>query len=152
MGRRPSPTAVWPRRCWDMDRAKRASLREGPLAALFRSTEEEGLEPRAEAAPVAQPEPPRAAPPAAAPTPVRRVVDDVEIEERPQVRSYEERLRHVFSSDVPENILDRSSGSRPMYGRDEPRPVSTPQQVTNPILRVVGVGGAGVNAVNRMIE
>ncbi|MFL5838874.1 MAG: cell division protein FtsZ [Thermoleophilaceae bacterium] len=39
-----------------------------------------------------------------------------------------------------------------MYGRDEPRPVSTPQSVTQPVLRVVGVGGAGVNAVNRMIE
>ena len=27
-----------------MERGKRASMREGPLAALFRKTEEEGLE------------------------------------------------------------------------------------------------------------
>ena len=29
---------------------------------------------------------------------------------------------------------------------------STPQGVVTPVLRVVGVGGAGVNAVDRMIE
>ena len=29
-----------------MERGKRASMREGPLAALFRKTEEEGLEER----------------------------------------------------------------------------------------------------------
>ena len=30
--------------------------------------------------------------------------------------------------------------------------MSTPQQILQPVLRVVGVGGAGVNAVNRMVE
>ena len=40
------------------------------------------------------------------------------------------------------------------HGREEPSIASlpAPQQVQEPILRVVGVGGAGVNAVNRMIE
>ena len=113
-----------------MDRGKRASMREGPLSALFRSTEEEGQETVAEVAPAPEPPP---------------VVDEPR-----QVRSYEERLRHVFSADVPDNLMERTS--RPLYGRAEPRPVSTPQSVTQPVLRVIGVGGAGVNAVNRMIE
>ena len=68
-----------------------------------------------------------------------------------------ERLRTVFSSDIPENMMERAS---------EPAPDSEPRVVTDresihqpaspltrePVLRVVGVGGAGVNAVNRMIE
>ena len=129
-----------------MDRGKRASMREGPLSALFRSTEE--LDEMQEAA---KPAPARKKPKAAAPPPppAPRVVE----EEAPRpVRSYDERLRHVFSADIPENILEREPAHRPVYGRDEPRPVSTPQNVTHPVLRVVGVGGAGVNAVNRMIE
>src|SRR3984957_10692922 len=35
-----SPTASWHRRSWLMANPKRASMREGPLAALFRKTEE----------------------------------------------------------------------------------------------------------------
>src|SRR5947208_7680291 len=43
---------------------------------------------------------------------------------------------------------------RPRYGREEPSAgsVRVPEPVHEPVLRVVGVGGAGVNAVNRMIE
>ena len=59
-----------------MASGKRASMREGPLAALFRKTETEGLEDDA-AAPPAEPlraeqpprEPARPAPPAPAPAP-----------------------------------------------------------------------------------
>src|SRR5436190_4676111 len=120
-----------------MDRGKRASMREGPLAALFRSTEAPAEEPVREEPRAAAPPPP----PAPAP---------VEVDEPRAPRAYQERLRDVFSSDIPENIMDRHS--RPLYGREEPRAVSTPGSVTKPILRVVGVGGAGVNAVNRMIE
>jgi cell division protein FtsZ len=130
-----------------MDRGKRASMREGPLSALFRSTEEPDQtaeEPRAEVAPA---EPPRVEPaPIERPRPAPRVVEEPPRE----VRSYEQRLRHVFSNDIPDNMLEREP--RPVYSRDERRPVSTPQSVTQPVLRVVGVGGAGVNAVNRMIE
>jgi cell division protein FtsZ len=120
-----------------MDRGKRASMREGPLSALFRSTEELDREEQQASAPPPPPPPP------------------VEVDEPRPVRSYEERLRNVFSSDIPDNIMDRKS--RPAYGREEPRPhsqapVSTPQRLQNPVLKVVGVGGAGVNAVNRMIE
>ena len=127
-----------------MERGKRASMREGPLAALFKSTEPEEVAeqapPKAEAAPVV-PEP--------APQP-RRVERPAPRTEPVAPRRPEERLRQVFSADIPENILERSD--RPRWGREEPRPASTPQQVTEPVLRVVGVGGAGVNAVNRMIE
>src|SRR3954451_12861311 len=139
-----------------MDRGKRASMREGPLSALFRSTaemDEEATTPQAEAAPVeppkAKPEPPAEPqritlpePPAPAPRIERQ---------RPEPRAYEQRLRDVFSSDIPNNMMERET-QRPMYGRDEPRAISTPQHVAHPVLRVVGVGGAGVNAVNRMIE
>jgi cell division protein FtsZ len=144
-------------------------MREGPLSALFRSTAEsdEG------AAPEAEPRVERVAPPApegdhAAPeTPVRRGVADITLPdpepaprirrstpaaEPAQPRAYEQRLRDVFSADIPNNMMEREPVSRPNYGREQPRAISTPQNVAHPILKVVGVGGAGVNAVNRMIE
>ena len=50
-------------------------------------------------------------------------------------------------------MLERTSEPHPpRYGREEPTPIATPDQVLQPVLRVVGVGGAGVNAVNRMVE
>jgi cell division protein FtsZ len=113
-----------------MDGGKRASMREGPLSQLFRKTEDEKPqdEPRRE----------------------------------PEPRRYEEgvpepadRLRNVFSSDIPENILERAPARREI---EEPvpqpqfRPAPGQPHVHQPVLRVVGVGGAGVNATNRMIE
>jgi cell division protein FtsZ len=65
------------------------------------------------------------------------------------VPSPEERLRSVFASDIPENIMERGPSAPP-----EQQHVSTPGtpgHTRDPILRVVGVGGAGVNAVDRMI-
>jgi len=69
-----------------------------------------------------------------------------------RVPSPEERLRTVFSQDIPENIMERPSEGAPRYGRNEPQVATEPEPVLQPVLRVVGVGGAGVNAVNRMIE
>jgi cell division protein FtsZ len=116
-----------------MGSGKRASMREGPLAALFRKTETEGVEPREpSAAPPAQP-PERAAAPRT-PTP-------------------QERLRHAFSSDVPDDVM--APGGRhvpPPSAADYRWDAEGPQGVRQPQLRVIGVGGAGVNAVNRMIE
>jgi cell division protein FtsZ len=155
---------------------KRASMREGPLAALFRRTEEEGLHgeglPAEETAdrrpPTAEPEPElrreepprtelRPAPPSARGPEGNKRADGlhgssearvVEEEAPRRVPTPEERLRNVFSSDIPENILDRPGTPT----RVAPDPVATPDPLRGPVLRVVGVGGAGVNAVNRMIE
>jgi cell division protein FtsZ len=135
-----------------MPNAKRASMREGPLAALFRKTAEDttGSEPSPHAEDRTLP----AAPP---PSPEPETQVDVEH----HVPSPQERLRHVFSSDIPENVLDR-----PVEREPEPEPAhdvyarpdhvaesfAPPRTVGSPVLKVVGVGGAGVNAVNRMIE
>jgi cell division protein FtsZ len=139
-----------------MERGKRASMREGPLAALFRKTEDEGLEEPLRKEPEepgneqratgneAAPEPPRPQQTPAA----RRVEEPVE----PPPRTPEERLRTVFSSDIPENMLERPEPAQPRYGREEPHLASVTAPVHTPVLRVVGVGGAGVNAVNRMEE
>jgi cell division protein FtsZ len=142
-----------------MESRKRASMREGPLAALFRRTEEEGTESEEKAAappeekPQAQ-EPPAPEPPQTEPEP--------EEDKGPTVPAPRERLRHVFSSEIPENILERpgqpAAPERPVapppppVAREHDEPYSPPRHTGSPVLRVVGVGGAGVNAVNRMIE
>ncbi|MBN1530351.1 MAG: cell division protein FtsZ [Thermoleophilaceae bacterium] len=175
-------------------------MREGPLAQLFRKTDEDEAAapeaPKAEAEPkagrplpeggpapqatrhVPEPRPEsRAEEPPAPPDGFasrateaarraeeraeRRRQREVEREtgEDPQrvsryegVPTPEERLRSVFSSDIPENILERAPARR----APEPEPFAAEPPLTKgstePVLRVVGVGGAGVNAVNRMIE
>src|SRR4051812_14474976 len=163
-----------------MERGKRASMREGPLAALFRKTEEEGIEEKPAPKPVEREEfgqtEPRGGMPIPAPDhsqepldsgdprleelrpapPSARPAQQEPVEEERRVRSPEERLRQVFSHDIPENIMELSPSSdrdvKPRFGREEPRVPVEPAGVLQPILRVVGVGGAGVNAVNRMIE
>jgi cell division protein FtsZ len=120
-----------------MASGKRASMREGPLAALFRKTETDGLE---DAPTAAEPEPP--APPAPAPAAPR---------DEPRVPTPQERLRHAFSSDLPENIMSPPAVPPPSAS-DYQWSGAGAREVTQPQLRVVGVGGGGVNAVNRMIE
>ena len=202
-----------------MPNAKRASMREGPLAALFRKTAEDTgapgapggdaapdqpseatpassapaapdtpaasatPAPAAPATPPASPVPPAtpaasaSAPPApAAPAsaPPAPAPDAAPPEHR--IPTPQERLRHAFSADIPENFMDRPRRPEPepaaaapppgapgpagrapepdVYARSErsaeafgvARPVGTP------VLRVVGVGGGGVNAINRMVE
>src|SRR5437868_4025439 len=138
-----------------MASGKRASMREGPLAALFRRTDEEETPateaPSAAAEPAAPParETPRAAeapptqPAPTAPPP------PVEIEE-PRLPTPQERLRHAFSSDIPDDILERPADEpyedapEPRAATDEPSPWGQAKPVGQPVLRVVGVGGAGV--------
>jgi cell division protein FtsZ len=144
-----------------MASGKRASMREGPLAALFRKTEEDAQQP---AAPAEQPaaETAAPAPEAAAPAAPPREAPDVPhpslradapppVEEPPPaVPTPQERLRQAFSSDIPENILEPvAPAPRDVYSDVRAAAHSTG---VGPVLRVVGVGGAGVNAVNRMIE
>ena len=95
----------------DRAAAKRASMREGPLASLFKRTDEE---------------------PEAPPAP-------------------QERLRGAFAADLPANgpapappvVADAAAAGVPR---------AAPIGLGQPMIRVVGVGGAGVNAVNRMID
>src|SRR5438046_2082423 len=85
---------------------KRASMREGPLAALFRRTEEQDAEERPEEKRPPEREPdPRAEEPG---PPVAATEAPSEPRE-PEVPQPRERLRHVFSPDIPENILDRGA-------------------------------------------
>src|SRR5918998_1688807 len=157
-------------------RNRRASMREGPLADLFRSTTPREDETREQRQPsreddpgevfdyqseIADPPEPPAAPPRREEE--TRVVDpepelgDVsayrtEEDESEEITSVvpeaKERLRTV-SPPPPEP----EEPEAPVFGREQPRrsAMSTPQ-VAMPVIRVVGVGGAGVNAINRMIE
>ncbi len=109
-----------------MATGKRASMREGPLADLFRRTDE--------VAPAPAPEP----------------------REEPRVPSPQERLRHAFSADIPDDIMERPVEREPEVFEPEVRSWAPaepePAFAGAPVLRVVGVGGGGVNAVNRMVE
>src|SRR4051812_12882445 len=244
----PSPIAISRRRFSPMASGKRASMREGPLAALFRKTDDDeapasaGEQPAARGAEAPASEPalpvreaeatprraasripaapppeapaPRAAspvpaapPPATpagqqerrppqptaeqrAPEPQRRAPQPraaqqeredreppphpretgyphpslgatpapVEVEE-PRLPTPQERLRHAFSTDIPDDILARPAdepydepGPDLRVASDEPTAWGEARPVGQPVLRVVGVGGAGVNAVNRMVE
>jgi cell division protein FtsZ len=137
-----------------MANAKRASMREGPLAALFRKTEEAEEE---AAGPPSQPvgETPRATPEerrpreSGVPHPALEA-SPAEYEEEVHVPTPRERLRQAFSSDIPENVMERPA-ARPVmdeYAREHP----AAGPVGQPVIRVLGVGGGGVNAVNRMVE
>jgi cell division protein FtsZ len=171
-------------------RNKRASMREGPLADLFRSTgadapadppeapgtffdqdQEATGEPAAAppspareepyvrreepAASEPQPDPGREAPvarPAEPPAPEavaeQRPTDPPESDE-----SAPERLKRVFAEEPRPRQTTEDFLQTPRYGREEPAyeaPGSgEPHQ---PVIKVVGVGGAGVNAVNRMVD
>ena len=181
-------------------RNKRASMREGPLADLFRSTADDapadppeapryGREDPAQAqraqdegdraagpvagegAPASQasaetppPAPPAAEAPAADASAQQADFFDQDAEaprpEAPQAdegqssaESAPERLKRVFNEEPrPREREDFLPGS-PRYGREEPayEPPGSgePHQ---PVIKVVGVGGAGVNAVNRMVD
>jgi len=174
---------------------QRASMREGPLAALFRKTEEleKGEQPAAEAkaaqdapaqdapardtpsrdtpaqSPLPEPEPVRASPehPRDSGVPHPSLHPSLEEERDTRIPTPQERLRHAFSSEIPENLMDRPGHSTPqppletparplarqeIQVREEPRPFGAAMPVANPVIRVVGVGGAGTNAVNRMVE
>ncbi len=123
---------------------KRASMREGPLAELFRATEaaqrqhvdkpEPEPEPEAKAAPV-EPleETVEHAPPFEPVTPE----PPPELAPRPDLRPVEE-LPRVQAMPEPAPRLHRATHAEP--------------GAYLAVIRVVGVGGAGLNAVNRMID
>jgi cell division protein FtsZ len=144
-----------------MTNPKRASMREGPLAALFRKTDEDSEEESSDRSEIGQPPPEH---PRETGLPHPALNTSAEPREEPQeppvqVPTPRERLRHAFSSEIPENAIGRHP-ARPVmdeYAREHPTDrrstgTSTPGVVEQPVIRVVGVGGAGVNAVNRMVE
>jgi cell division protein FtsZ len=116
-----------------MARSNRASMREGPLAALFRRTDQD------------VPEEAREQTRQERPTEHRGLLEDTE---RPRVPNAQERLSSAFSHDIPHDVLERPA--REYRPRDDP--AAAPRPTRQPVLRVVGVGGAGVNAVDRMVE
>jgi cell division protein FtsZ len=138
-------------------------MREGPLAALFRKTAQdvddapEGGE-RAPAAPASEEATPAADQASAAGEPAPSTPAEPEVEE-PRIPLPHERLRHAFSADIPENMLQRPAAPDPaerepdVYARaSRAGEAPAPAAKLGPLLRVVGVGGAGVNAINRMVE
>jgi cell division protein FtsZ len=169
-----------------MPNAKRASMREGPLAALFRKTEEQdgtaAVDPEVEQAHAPDPDepPPGPPPPAAAAPPTPEPVAEraqplperaeavAEPDERSRPSSPERPIGapHPSLSPAPQTVAAQSALAP---GRPE-LTLPTPQdrlreafsserqaalgsmQAGQPVIRVVGVGGAGVNAVNRMVE
>ena len=143
-----------------MSRRKRASMREGPLSDLFRSTSEDapadppeapryGREDPAEAQ-KAEEEAPQAPEPVAE-EPVETPYDQEA--ESTSAESAPERLKRVFSEEPRPRREVPPVIENPRYGREEPayEPPGSgePHQ---PVIKVVGVGGAGVNAVNRMVD
>jgi cell division protein FtsZ len=161
-----------------MARKKRASMREGPLADLFRSTEESvtpeeikvtaktngggvAVEEPVNETPLPEPVPEPTPEPAPEPTPdpVPEPIPGPEPVPEPTPPE------PVAESDIEihHEGLERLMGGpgrevRPRYGRDEPSPDQPASRhpivprTHQAVLRVVGVGGAGVNAVNRMVE
>ena len=123
------------------DKKSRASMREGPLSELFRRTEKGA--PEGETA-----EPTKAASPDQPQTEAGRE-PETRVTPTPQ-----ERLRSAFSSEIPDDILDAPVIEPPlMPPAPDPAANRSPKaKKGGPVLRVVGVGGAGVNAVDRMIE
>jgi cell division protein FtsZ len=145
-----------------MANPKRASMREGPLAALFRKTEDDEQPdagsptpgPRHESdspGPVSAPAHPRET---GLPHPALSASPQAPIEPTP-IASPRERLRHAFSSEIPENVMEPPAPRRRLlddYPAEHAFASTGAASVGQPVIRVVGVGGAGVNAVNRMVE
>jgi len=154
----------------------RASMREGPLAELFRATEAaqrqaEGAEPPAdEQAPAEAAAPPAAAVPE---EPQERTVEHVPDFARPEpVREPEPAPAPVAAAPAPvappapaPPVTTPPAPARervyepPSFLEAMPEPAPRLEYSTRPdstsylaVIRVVGVGGAGLNAVNRMID
>src|SRR3954447_5948815 len=140
---------------------RRASMREGPLAELFRATEaaqkqaeKEGREPESEAKQAEAAAPPAPAKPTAVEPPEKTVE---------HVPEWEKQAPPPTPPPPPEPV--RLPERAPEPTREAPRPKLEPlpeppprlHRVPEPgayiaVIRVVGVGGAGLNAVNRMID
>jgi cell division protein FtsZ len=162
-----------------MSTHKRASMREGPLAALFRKTEDdaagaveadEATETQASETQAQAPHP--ALDSSAKRHPVKGSTTKAPAAATPAAASAapapKDRLKQAFSSEIPASLMDRkeidaparardraSHATRPVmdeYEREHPSAAFSDAPAGQPRIRVLGVGGAGVNAVNRMVE
>jgi cell division protein FtsZ len=146
---------------------RRASMREGPLAELFRATEaaqrqaereERGEEP-------VQGDPQAATVEQAAPVPVQSAPDEIQETPSPAPSAPEAEPAEPALTATPERAPEAPAApaSRPRYeeppvsrlAETAPRLHRTPRPESAAylaVIRVVGVGGGGLNAVNRMIE
>ncbi|HEY5977202.1 MAG TPA: cell division protein FtsZ [Solirubrobacterales bacterium] len=146
-------------------------MREGPLADLFRSTSDDppadppemaepGEKPSREELPREQPRYGREDPAERAAAEDEQPAAEQPREEQPPVEESseepKERLKRVFSEQPQQQQQRRELEpivEAPRYGREEPAYAPPGSGAPHkPVIRVVGVGGAGVNAVNRMVE
>ena len=133
---------------------KRASMREGPLAELFRATEaaQRQAEKEGRAVPGEPLEETVEHPP---PTPHLEVAPEPEEQEAPASRSVPTPRVPEPTPHRPEQPADRGI-ARLLEPLPEPPPrlhrAPTSESAYQAVIRVVGVGGAGLNAVNRMID
>jgi cell division protein FtsZ len=140
---------------------RRASMREGPLAELFRATE--AAQRQAEKEGRAQPEREPKQAEAAEPTPKAPPEPPEETVEH--VPEWEEKAPPAPPPPPPPSEPVRLPERAPEPRAEPPRPKLEPlpeppprlHRVPEPgayiaVIRVVGVGGAGLNAVNRMID
>ncbi len=140
-------------------------MREGPLAALFRKTEGDeaaGADPDAGTDAPGSPETPAVKEERGAPHPALSGTTPQRADQAPAgasaVPAPKDRLKRAFSSEIPANVMDRERhhaepAARPVMDEYErEHPAFSDGLVGQPRIRVVGVGGAGVNAVNRMVE
>ena len=145
---------------------RRASMREGPLAELFRATEaaqKQAAQAEPEAPEETTPEPPE--PPHAALEPQEETVEHV-----PEFVA-DNATGSALVSAVPEPEPERAPEPAPEPVRLEPVPEPPPMLQPLPeqparlhrvprgetaaylaVIKVVGVGGAGLNALDRMID
>jgi cell division protein FtsZ len=133
---------------------KRASMREGPLAELFRATEaaQRQAEKEGRAVPGEPLEETVEHPP---PTPHLEVAPEPEEQEAPASRPVPPRQVPEPTPQHPEQPANRGI-ARLLEPMPEPPPrlhrAPTSDSAYQAVIRVVGVGGAGLNAVNRMID
>ena len=149
-----------------MARRKRASMREGPLADLFRSTlDDDSAEHETETHHLSKssdaPDPGTAEETRALPAePTEHAPHPPEPEEMTVYR-LEGEHRDVEDPPAPPSrarlrdiLIEGDDRGAVPQGHEDPHPSGSyaSSGVPIPVIRVIGVGGAGVNAVNRMVE
>jgi cell division protein FtsZ len=140
---------------------KRASMREGPLAELFRATEaaqkqaagQEGRHPESEQESLALDQ-------TVEYTPDFAKTEEAELEPEPEAPEPEPKAEAAVAEPKPEPKAapreERVRADLWLESLPEPPPLHAQPRADSgayiAVIRVVGVGGAGLNALNRMID